>query len=434
MIFKFKKEITMNELSRRKFLKTTAAGIAVPSAFLAATRKGLAAPSERVRMAVIGVGGQGSNHAGDWAGMKECELVAVCDVDPKHRNEVAKDTNSKPIEDYRRVLDDKSIDAISIATPDHWHAPVALAALVAGKHVYVEKPCCHNIKEGQLLVKAAKEFGKCVQHGTQYRGKGDTIEGIRQIREEGIIGDMLLVKAINHQRRGKIGRKPVTDPPAGVNYDLWLGPAPVHGFTENRWHYKWHWFWDYGTGDMGNDGVHQVDVARWGVGQKFPKVALVSGGQLWYDDDHETPDTQTVVFEYDGCHLIFEMRLWTPYKLEGHDNGVIFYGTKGKMEIGRKGCHVIIDGNSQKIKGERSPDIKENFIDCIKANDPSKLLAPIDEGFASAALCHIGNIGVRLGGARLEYDGKNHRFIGNDEANKYISRKYRKGYELAYTG
>ncbi len=425
----------MSNLSRRKFLKTTAAGIAVPSVILAAAKKGLAAPSERVRIAVIGVGNQGSNHAEDWADMKETELVAVCDVDRKHRNDVAKETNSKPVEDYRRVLDDKSIDAISIATPDHWHAPIALAALVAGKHVYVEKPCCHNIKEGQLLVKAAKQFGKCVQHGTQYRGKPDAIAGIKFMREGGI-GKVLLAKAINHQRRDKIGREPVTDPPPGVNYDLWLGPAPKHGFTKNRWHYNWHWFWDYGTGDMGNDGIHQVDVARWGLGAKnqFPKAAIVAGGQLWYDDDHETPDTQTVTFVYDEGYVMYEMRLWTDYKLEGHDNGVIFYGTKGKLEIGRKGCHAIIDGKRKKIEGEGGRGIKGNFIECIKANAPSKLLAPIDEGFASAALCHMGNIGVRLGGARLRYDASKHEFIRDRRANKFLTREYRKGYELAYTG
>jgi len=423
-----------DKMSRRKFLRTSAAGVAASSVLLGGYSNGLAAPSERVRIAVIGVGGQGSGHAEGWAKMEETELVAVCDVDPKHRNEVAKETNSKPVADYRRVLDDKSIDAVSIATPDHWHTPVALAALVAGKHVYVEKPCCHNIREGQLLVKAAKQFGKCVQHGTQYRGDDDAIEGIKQLGE-GVIGEMYLAKAINHQRRRKIGHAPVEDPPAGVNYDLWLGPAPVHPFTKNRWHYKWHWFWDYGTGDMGNDGIHQVDVARWGLGQMYPKASLVSGGQLWYDDDHQTPDTQTVVFEYEGRHLIFEMRLWTPYKLEGHDNGVVFYGTKGKMEIGRRGCHVIVDGEEKKIKGQgNSGGIRKNFVECIKANDPSKLLAPIDEGFASAVLCHIGNIGVRLGGARLEYDGVNHRFTNNSEANKYLSREYRKGYELAYTG
>jgi len=422
------------KISRRRFLKTSAAGLAASTMLLSQSKRGLAAPSERVRVAVIGVGGQGGNHAEWWSDMDDCELVAVCDVDPEHRNEVAEDTDSKPVEDYRRIMDDDSIDAVSIATPDHWHTPVALAALMAGKHVYVEKPCCHNIREGQLLVKAAKETGKCVQHGTQYRGEDDAIEGIKLLNE-GIIGDMYMAKAINHQQRGKIGRKPVTDPPPGVNYDLWLGPAPKHGFTENRWHYNWHWFWDYGTGDMGNDGIHQVDVARWGIGQKFPKAALVSGGQLWYDDDHQTPDTQTVVFEYEGRHLMFEMRLWTPYKLEGHDNGVVFYGTKGRMEIGRDGCHVIIDGDDKKIRGKSdSGGIRRNWIKCIKANDPSKLLAPIDEGFASAILCHIGNIGVRIGGARLEYDPRHHRFINNSEANEYLSRDYREGYELPYKG
>ena len=429
------RSIIKPELSRRRFLKTTAAGIATPAILLAGAKKGLAAPSERVRMAVIGVGGQGSGHAEGWADMKNCELVAVCDVDPKHRNKVASEMpyKVKAVEDYRRVLDDKSIDAISIATPDHWHAPVALAALVAGKHVYVEKPCCHNIREGQLLVKAAKEFKKCVQHGTQYRGKSDALAGIKFMRD-GKLGKVRMAKAINHQHRGKIGRKPVTDPPAGVNYDLWLGPAPKHAFTKNRWHYKWHWFWDYGTGDMGNDGIHQVDVARWGLGVDFPKVANVSGGQLYYDDDHETPDTQQITFEYDDKYLIYEMRLWTDYKLEGHDNGNVFYGDKGKLEIGRKGCHVTIDGEKTKIRGEGGPGIRDNFINCIKADDPSKLLAPIEEGFSSAVLCHMGNIGVRLGGARLKYDCRKHRFIDNPEANKYISREYRKGYELAYTG
>lgn len=423
----------MSNLSRRKFLKKTAAGIAASSVFLAGYRKGLAAPSDRVRIAVIGVGKQGSGHASGWARMKSCELVAVCDVDRAHREDVAKDTNSKPVEDYRQIMDDRSIDAVSIATPDHWHAPIALAALVAGKHVYVEKPCCHNIKEGQLLVKAAKQFKKCVQHGTQYRGDSDAHAGIQLMREGGI-GDVYLAKAINHQHRKKIGRKPITDPPPGVNYDLWLGPAPEHGFTENRWHYKWHWFWDYGTGDMGNDGIHQVDVARWGLGVDFPKAANVSGGQLYYDDDHETPDTQTVVFEYDKCHLMYEMRLWTPYKLEGHDNGNIFYGTKGKLEIGRDGCHKIVKGKREKIRGSGVEGIRENFINCIKADDPSKLVAPIEEGFASAVLCHIGNIGVRLGGARLRYNAEKHEFVRNRRANKFLTREYRKGYELAYTG
>jgi len=422
----------MSDLSRRKFLKRTAAGIAASSVLVSGVGK-VRGANERVRMATIGVGSQGSGHAGGWAGMNECELVAVADVDPNRRNKVAKETNSKAYEDYRRILDDKSIDAVSIATPDHWHTPVALAAVVAGKHVYVEKPCCHNIKEGHLLVKAAKQFGLCVQHGTQYRGEDDATAGIQFMREGGI-GEVYMAKAINHQRRGKIGKKPVTAPPPGVNYDLWLGPAPVHGFTENRWHYKWHWFWDYGTGDMGNDGIHQVDVARWGLGVDFPKVACVSGGQLWYDDDHQTPDTQMCVFEYEGKQLIFEMRLWTPYKLEGHDNGNIFYGTKGRLEIGRRGCHYTIDGKTEKLEGGGGKGIRGNFIQCVKDNSPSKLNAPIEEGFASAVLCHIGNIGVRLGGARLVYNARRHVFIDNDEANKYLSRDYRRGYELAYTG
>jgi predicted dehydrogenase len=428
----------MSDLTRRKFLKQTA-GVAASSVLFAGSGKVLGA-NERVRIATIGVGKQGSRHANSWAGMSTTELVAVADVDPKHREENVTLHGCKGYEDFRRLLDDKSIDAVSIATPDHWHTPVAIAALVAGKHVYVEKPCSHTIWEGQVLVKAAKKFGKCVQHGTNYRGSGRALAGIQFMREGGI-GDVYLAKAINHQRRKMIGKAPVTAPPTGVNYDLWLGPAPVHPFTKNRWHYQWHWFWDYGTGDVGNDGIHQIDVARWGLGVGLPTAASISGGQLWYNDDHQTPDTMMAVFDYEeGKQLVFEMRLWTRYKLEGHDNGNVFYGTKGKLEIGRDGCNVTMIGEERKpLEAVASQGTYGSFIQCIKDNTPEKLNSPIDEGFASAVLCHIGNIGVRLndgriGGARLEYDGKNHRFIGNNKANQFLVGHYRKGYELAWKG
>ncbi len=426
----------MSSYNRRHFLKSTSAGVAVSSMPLIITDNAKGSPNERVRHAVIGTGGQGGNHCGVFSGLKDrCEVVAVCDVDPKRRAKEAGDlpnsSKVKPYEDYRRILDDRSIDTVSIATPDHWHAKIAIEAVLAGKHVYVEKPCCHNIREGQRLVEAAAKYKKCVQHGTQIRSGEKVQEAVRFMRE-GKLGKIRMAKAINHQRRGPIGRAPNGTPPNGVNYDLWLGPAPVHAFTKNRWHYKWHWFWDYGCGDIGNDGIHQVDLARLGLGVDLPKTVSGSGGQLFYDDDHETPDTQTVIYEYGDIHLVYEMRLWTDYKMEGHDNGVIFYGDKGKLEIGRKGCFVtFIDEEPKRIGGNGSvEDNARNFLDSVKADDPSKLLVPVTEGFKSATLCHLGNILTRTG-RKLHLNTKTMTISGDPEADRLLGRTYRKGYELA---
>jgi len=429
----------MSGWTRRRFVKTTGAGIlAAASASVASRSWGEVAPSERIRHAVIGMGGRGRSLAGEFASVKECEVVAICDVDPALRAQALRELpNPDKIaqhEDYRRIMDDKTIDTISIATPDHWHTPIALAAILAGKHVYVEKPCSHNVIEGHLLVEAAKKFHKCVQHGTQSRGNPDLKEAVRFMRQGGL-GKVRMAKAINHQFRAPIGRARESDPPPGVNYDLWLGPAPKRPFTRNRWHYNWHWFWDYGTGDMGNDGIHQVDVARWGLGVGFPNVLTASGGQLFYDDDHETPDTQVVTFEYDDCYLMYEMRLWTRYTLEGHDNGNVFYGDKGTLEVGRRGCVVkLVEKEETQIKGSGGAGIVQNFIDAVKANDPSMLDAPIEEGAISAALCHLGNIATRLGCGQLKYDPARRIVPDNPKATALLGREYRAGYELAYNG
>jgi len=423
----------MSRTSRRNFVKSTTGGLA--ASFVITRDRRLLAANEQIQHAVIGTGGQGRTHCRAFSGLDRlCRVMAVCDVDPSRRRQAAQEVkgSSKVAvhEDYRRIIEDSAIDTVSIATPDHWHTKIALEAILAGKHVYVEKPCCHNIHEGKLLAEAAEKYQKCVQHGTQSRsGKGirDAIDFLRS----GKLGKIRVAKAINHQLRGPIGHAPETDPPNGVHYDLWLGPAPKRAFTKNRWHYNWHWFWDYGTGDLGNDGIHQVDVARWGLGVGFPKAVSASGGQLFYTDDHETPDTQVVTFEYDDCYLVYEMRLWTPYKLEGHDNGVVFYGDKGILEVGRNGCEVTFaDGDKERIGG--GSDLNENvrnFLLSVRADDSSCLNAPAPEAFASATLCHIGNIATRVG-RRLHYDSRKHRFEGNSEANKLVTRKYRSGYGL----
>ncbi len=421
----------MMEPTRREFLGTSAAAVAVTAASSGARA---AESGRRVRHAVIGTGSQGTAHTRTFDAIENCQVVGLCDVDPERvaeaRKHVKHSENVKTTTDFFELLADKSIDSVSIATCDHWHTPVALHALKAGKHVYVEKPCCHNVREGVALLAATKKTGKCVQHGTQSRSSKGVQTAIQYLRD-GKLGKVRVAKAINHQYREPIGRAPTSSPPPGVNYDRWTGPAPLHEFTTNRWHYNWHWFWDYGCGDIANDGVHQIDVARWGLGVGYPKRVVASGGQLFYDDDHETPDNQLVTYEYDGCSLIYEMRLWTDYTLEGHENGNVFYGDNGRLDIGRDGCIVTLKGKEpEKIGG--GVDIRDhmpNFIDAVAANDPSKLNAPITEGAISASLCHLGNIATRTGHI-LEFDADAVKCRGDHDATKLLGRTYRRGYEL----
>jgi len=395
-----------------------------------------AAQDKPVRHAVIGVGGQGRGHVRGFVQTEGCQVVAGCELDPERRQKAEEMIDGrfdiKWYPDFLELLADPNIDSVSIATPDHWHTPVALHALLAGKHVYVEKPCSHNVHESVVLARLAKETGLCVQHGTQHRSGMGSHEAVKFLREGGL-GKVRMAKAINHQFRGPVGRAEESDPPAGVDYDMWLGPAPVHAFTQNRWHYQWHWFWDYGTGDTGNDGTHQIDMMRWGMGVEIPNRVTSVGAQLFYDDDHETPDTQTVVYEYDDVHLMFEMRLWTDYKMEGHDNGVVFYGDKGKLEIGRGGCDITLIGEEKKNIGPSIdfPGNLKNFIDCAKAGTPDKLNAPIREGALSALLVHYANVGTRIGRPiKLNTDGA--EAVGDAEATALFKREYRTGYELPY--
>jgi predicted dehydrogenase len=433
-----------SEISRRRFVQT--AGSALAAAPFIQSRVHGRSPNEILNLAIIGVGGLGSSHIKRFDQVANCRVAALCDVDPERLAKAAGTVTDqgavKKYSDYRKLLDDRDIEAVCVATPDHWHTPIALAAILAGKHVYVEKPCSHNIHESNLLVQCAREHKKCVQHGTQRRSSASDMAGIRAMRE-GMIGDVYMAKAINHQLREKIGKAPEEAPPPGVDYDMWLGPAPKHAFTKNRWHYDWHWFWDYGGGDLVNDGIHQLDVAIWGMDLdlQYPTALIGSGAQLWYDDDHQTPDTQTIIYEYPGKQVIYEMRLWTPYKMEGHDNGTVFYGTKGKMEIGRAGSVVTgEDGKAVTLKAEdygiTSPGIAENFVMAARNDDPSMLNSPIDKGAVSSNICHLGNIAHRCGGVKLTYDPKTASITKasekKDQANRLIRRDYRKGYELAY--
>ncbi|HUU16157.1 MAG TPA: Gfo/Idh/MocA family oxidoreductase [Sedimentisphaerales bacterium] len=420
----------MNSITRRDFVKSSmTAGVVMALPF-----SRVRGANDEIRVGVVGIRGQGSSHIGNFSSISGVRVAALCDVDGNilaREIKKFKDRNER-VEAYidcRKMLEDKSIDVISIATPDHWHVPLAAHSIVAGKDVYVEKPLSHTISEGRLLINLARKYRRIVQHGTQSRSLEGIMEAIEYLRS-GKLGKIRMAKAINCQLRGPIGRKPDTEAPPHVNYDLWLGPAPKRPFNPNRFHYNWHWFWDYGTGDTGNDGIHQIDIARWGLGVEMPKAVSCSGGQLFYDDDHETPDTQVATFEYDDVYLMFEMRLWTPYPHEGHDNGNIFYGDNGTMSIGRKGWQVTFKDGKAGPGGPRGGESHiANFIKQCASRKVTDLNAGVEVGHYSAALCHMANIAMRVG-RRLTFDANLERFIGDAEANTYLTKQYRKGFEL----
>jgi predicted dehydrogenase len=420
----------MRSITRRDFVRSSvAAGVAAALPFSRAR-----GANGDIRVAVAGIRGRGGGLIGSFHSSKGVRVVAVCDVDKKIlEREVKrfKDRNEKvdAYVDCRRMLEDKSLDVVAIATPDHWHVPLSAYSVVAGKDVYVEKPLSHTISEGRLLVNLARKHKRMVQHGTQSRSLEGVKEGIEYLRS-GELGKIRMAKAINSQLRGPIGREADTATPPHVNYDLWLGPAPKRPFNPNRFHYNWHWFWDYGTGDIGNDGIHQIDIARWGLGVKIPEAVSCSGGQLFYNDDHQTPDTQVATFEYEDVYLVYEMRLWTPYPHEGHDNGNIFYGDKGKMSIGRRGWQVTLKNGKEGPGGPRGGGSHiENFLKAVRSRNTADLNADVEVGHNSAVLCHMANIAMRVG-RRLKFDAKREEFIGDGEANRYLTKEYRKGFEL----
>jgi predicted dehydrogenase len=429
-------------LNRRTWMQSVAAGAVSLSA---ASYLRAAGANERVRVAVIGTGSRGQSHINGWQETPNAELACACDIDA-NRLAGALKTNSalQGISDLRRVLDDMSIDAISIATPDHWHAPAALLALEAGKHVYVEKPCAHNLREARALVDAARRTKLCVQHGTQSRSNPFVVAAIQLLRE-GIIGDVVMAKAWNVQKRSNIGHAQPSTPPPGIDYDTWLGPAPEVPFQANRFHYNWHWWYDFGTGDFGNDGVHDTDIARWGLGVTgLPSQVAAIGGKYVYDDDQQFPDTLTAAFEYPGDgavgnrrQLVFEMRIWTRNSPFNSDNACEFYGTKGNMVLSKGGSGAgklqVTDHEKRRIPNEKLPQPASyaavlvnhlsNFVAGIREGQP--LNAEIEIGYESTALCHLGNAAVRLGRSMMPFDPVKVQISGDDAANQLLGREYR---------
>jgi predicted dehydrogenase len=419
----------MPQPSRRTFLKSAVAGAAALG--LPSLARARMANSE-VRFGLIGCGVRGSAFL---------ERAAyVCDPDQERLANAAKSAGLDPthaVSDLRRILDDRAIDAVVIATPDHWHAPAAILACEAGKHVYVEKPCSHNFRESQLLVAAARRNNVVVQHGTQQRSREFTRNAIQMLRE-GAIGEVLVAKAWNVQRRNDIGHATPTVPPPGVDYDQWVGPAEMVPYQANRLHSDWHWWYNFGTGDIGNDGCHELDYARWGLGvDGLPAKVTAIGGKYYFDDDQEFPDTATCIYEYpaDGAtgnrrQLMFEMRLWSKNYPYNCDSGVEFYGTKGKMFLSKRGKLQVFDDDNKTIRREQADDQLgwghfDNFVAAIR--DGGRLNADIEEGHRTVALVHLANTAIRVGRS-LDFDPQAEQIVDDAEASQLMSRIYRDGH------
>jgi predicted dehydrogenase len=475
-------------ISRRDFasrLGAAAAGIAVGGdlfggrlqAAPAVSRRILGA-NDRVVVASIGIRGQGNGVKRGFAKLDNVEIKTLCDIDanlaPERVNDPAlKDVSSyKPgfVQDLHHVLDDKDIDAIIIATPNHWHALATIRGLMAGKHVYVEKPASHTVWEGRKMVEAAARYNKVVQVGTMNRSKPAVRDAIKFVQEGGI-GKVYMARGLCYKRRASIGKypdgpmgpdetyklnveSPRPEPPyteqylSKVDYDMWLGPAPKRPFNRNRFHYNWHWHWDYGNGDSGNQGPHQFDIARWGLNkQEHPRKIQSAGGYFGPEASQETPDTLTSLFEYaDGTILEFATRGEFTNDDGGQRIGNLFYGTKGWVWIdgltGAKWQSYLgtnnekgpgADGSAEPAEGTVAAAIEfphyQNFIDAVRAGDPKLLNCDIVEGHYTSSLPHLGNIAYQVGHG-LVFDGKKESFVDDKKADELLTREYRKGFEI----
>ena len=426
-------------MNRRHFLMSTAAAAG------ALSTKSLASANDTVRVACVGIRGQGNAHIRVYSKMQNVEIAALCDVDEsvlnKRLDEVVSFGKKRPaaFTDVRKLLEDKSIDAISIATPNHWHSLIGIWACQAGKDVYCEKPCSHDIFEGRQLVRAAQKYNRIVQHGTNSRSGPAVREAVDKMRE-GLIGDVYMARGLCFKWRDTIGRAPVEPVPAGVHYDLWTGPAEMLPFTRNHFHYNWHWNWNYGNGDIGNQGIHEMDIARWGLGVKYPTKVNGMGGHFMFDDDQQTPNTLVSTFEFDEGGkkkmLVFEVRHW----MTNHEAGIgeggkrkdsntvgnIFYGSKGFLAIDGYGQYKTWLGREQEPGPSRAEDGNNwaNFIEAVRSRKQSDLNAPIEEGFMSTVLVHLANISYRLGRS-IEFDAENFNCKADAEATAMFTRKYR---------
>jgi len=478
-----------NGISRRDFtarLGAATAGLAIGGDLLrpgvsAASQGRVLGANDRVIVASIGIRGQGNAVKRGFAQLPNVTIKTLCDIDANLAPERVNDprltsvATYKPnfVQDLRRVLDDKEVDAVIIAMPNHWHALGTIWGLQAGKHVYVEKPASHTVWEGRKMVEAQQRFGKLVQVGTMNRSRPAVRTAIK-FMQDGNIGKIYMARGLCFKPRASIGKYPDGPMQAGekfaltvgstnyepaydaqylskVDYDLWIGPAPKKPFNRNRFHYNWHWQWDYGNGDTGNQGPHQFDIARWGLGKQEHPVKITSvGGYFGPESAQETPDVQSAFYEYaDGTILEFATRGEHTNDEGGQRIGNLFYGSKGWLWIDETGRRWQSYMGAVGVKNEKGPGAEpapdsnaepvgltttefphyQNFIDGIRANDPKILTCDIMEGHLSSALPHFANISYRVGHG-LVFDGKSERFVDDKKADALLTREYRKGFEI----
>lgn len=397
-------EFKRREVNRRQFLGRSAqqaAGVAVGVVGLTVSAKSAESPNDRLGIGVIGVRNQGRLIASELSQISGIEVRALCDVDesqfaPAIREVV--DAGQKPpatVRDFRHLLDDPAIHAVVIATPDHWHAPMATLACQAGKDLYLESPPTHTLDEGRALIETATRTQSIVQVGLQQRS-GVHFQSAIQFLRSGKLGTVRFAKAWIVHRRKSIGRRAVVEAPANVDYAAWLGPAPVRPFQPNRFHFNWRWFWDYGGGELAHWGVHMLDVARWGLQVEAPVRVSSVGGKYSFDDDQETPDALTVQYDFGGKSILWEQRLWSSHGVEGRSSGVAFHGDNGTLVVDRGGWKVYDHG--EVVAADASDLLRThlvNFTDCIRTRRTP--VADLTTGVASGALCHWGNAAYRAG-------------------------------------
>jgi len=421
-----------SSLNRRVFLGGIAAGGA--ASVLLGRKAFSAAPNDKVVVGVMGLS-RGRALADEFAREENVEVKYVCDVDKDRASSGAKLIEGavghapEAITDFRRILEDKAVDALICAAPNHWHAPATIMACAANKHVYVEKPCCHNPREGELMVEAARKSNRAVQMGSQRRSGPGTREAMQRMHE-GVIGRIYMVKAWYNSGRGPIGKGKPAPVPANLDYELWQGPAPRKPYMDNVVHYNWHWFWHWGNGELGNNGVHTLDLCRYGLQVDYPVRVISSGGRYCFDDDQQTPDTHVVSYEFTDNRVI----CWEGLSCHQHEKGfVTFYGDKGALDLQSNGAYTIFDDKDKAIEQKPSPSLGDrehivNFLEAIRSDQPLSLNAEIEEGYKSTLLCHLGNIAHRTGRA-LHCDPSNGHIENDQEAMALWQRDYEPGWE-----
>lgn len=457
---------------RRSFLKTGGAAAAT-GLMTAASAKRVLGANDRVRIAVIGVRGRGWDHVKGYRTIPGVEIAYFCDVDENVLRKRLADAEQMGIPkpqtywDVRKLLADKNVDAVSIATPNHWHSLIGIWAAQAGKDIYIEKPCSHNLWEGQQLVKAIEKYKVICEHGSQCRSSAAIREAMQHM-QTGLLGNVYMSRGLCYKWRASIGHAEPEPVPAGVHYDLWTGPAPLKPFTKNRFHYNWHWIWDTGNGDLGNQGIHEIDLARWGLGVTLPNKVTAIGGHFLFDDDQQTPNVLTVAYEFrtpDGKTKMmnFEVRGW----MTNHEAGIgtsefsgggvpeaglakqsasgkakslgpasgkpstignLYYGSKGYLAISNYDSYKSFLGEEDQEGPERHAPVRNehfvNFIECVRSRKAQDLHAPIQEGEFSTALVHLANASYRLG-RTINFNPETREVENDAEAAELLRGTYR---------